>query len=336
MRIEDVESLEAALSVPGERTPEVISSLDGDLMVLGAGGKMGPTLARLLKNAAPEKTVYAVSRFSDPKAREQLDSKGVQTIAADLLDPSSYDGIPRSENVWYLAGMKFGASDDLPLTWAMNTYLPTVVLERFSASRIVAFSTGNVYPLVPIAAGGAREDTPPGPVGEYAQSCLGRERMFQHFSATRGTPVCLIRLNYANEPRYGIIVDLCTKILHGEPIDLSMGFVNLIWQGDANDYIARAMSLTTTPARTLNVTGPETVSVRSLAALLGGILEKEPVFVSEESDTALLSAAHECVRAFGYPRLSLLDMVEVIAEWVRSGNPLLGKPTKFQVRDGRF
>lgn len=334
--IDNLDQLEDVLSRVSERTRRVVAELDGDIVVLGAAGKMGPTLCRLLKAAGPEKMVYAVSRFSDPTVRDRLEQAGVRTVVADLLDRAAYDTLPDVANVYYLAGMKFGAGSNQSLTWAMNAYVPALVCERYRGRRIVAFSTGNVYPFVNVASGGATERTPPDPIGEYAQSCLARERIFQYFSGNNNTPVVLIRLNYANEPRYGIIVDLARKILADEPIDLTTGFVNVIWQGDANDYIASAMTLASTPAAVLNIAGPETVSVRYLTEQIGLVLNHEPTFVGVEASTALLSNAGKCFETFGYPRTSLLTMLRTIAVWVAADKPTLKKPTKFQIRDGVF
>jgi len=297
---------------------------------------MGPTLAMMLRKAAPQKAVYAVSRFGDKQVRRRIEEAGVRVVEADLLDESAYGSLPEASNVFYLAGMKFGAAGNQPLTWAMNVYMPALVARRYRQSRIVALSTGNVYPFTAVPGGGSRETDPPAPVGEYAQSCLGRERMFQHFSQQFGTPVTLIRLNYANELRYGILVDLTLKILHEEPIDVTMGAVNLIWQGDANGYIIRAMSIAKSPPVILNVTGPETIRIRDLAARIGRVLGREPRFVSQEAATALLSNASACVEIFGRPAMSLDDMIGAIVPWVAAAKPVLNKPTKFQVRDGRF
>jgi nucleoside-diphosphate-sugar epimerase len=332
----DERGLEDWLSEPTAATRATVAEIEGDIAVLGAGGKMGPTLAMMLKKAAPAKTVYAVSRFSDRQVRDRIAGLGVRIAEADLLDESAYGNLPEVPNVFYLAGMKFGAAGNQPLTWAMNVYMPALVAQRFKESRIVALSTGNVYPFTSLESGGSRETDLPNPVGEYAQSCLGRERMFQHFSQRFGTPVTLIRLNYANELRYGIIVDLSLKILHGEPIDVTMGAVNLIWQGDANNYIIQALRLAQSPPAVLNVTGPDTLSVRDLAGRIGKRLGKEPRFVSQEAPTALLSNASNCLDLFGRPALSLDEMVQSIVPWVAAGKPVLSKPTKFGVRDGRF
>jgi nucleoside-diphosphate-sugar epimerase len=232
--------------------------------------------------------------------------------------------------------MKFGATGNQPLTWAMNAYVPAFVARQYNRSRIVALSTGNVYPFVEPRSGGAREEETPGPVGEYAQSCLARERIFQYFSSCFGTAVTLIRLNYANEPRYGILVDLTLKILHDEPIDLTMSSVNLIWQGDANNYIIQALSIAASPPGILNVTGPETLKVRDIAQRIGGVLGKQPRFIAQEAATSLLSNASKCVERFRKPTMGLDDMIGSIVTWVAAGKPVLGKPTKYNVRDGRF
>jgi len=332
----DEAGLEEVLSEPSDSLREEIRKEEGDFIVLGAAGKMGPTLAMMLKKAAPKKNVYAVSRFSDPATKERLEKTGIHVIVADLLDKSVYGYLPKAENVYFLAGRKFGATGNQSLTWAMNSYVPTLVARHYRESRIVVFSTGNVYPLVEITSGGATEETPPNPIGEYAQSCLGRERMFEYFSSRYDTPVTIVRLNYANEPRYGIIVDLTLKIGNDEPIDLTMGAVNLIWQRDANDYILRSIRLAHSPPTLLNVTGPGTISVRDLAELIGKILIKKPRIVGKESATCLLSNAAKCFGEFGNPMMDLEKMVFNIVRWVKAGKKILHKPTKYQVRDGKF
>lgn len=332
----DESGLENLLSEPTEETRKVVAGLTGDIIVLGAGGKMGPTLAMMLKKASGGREVYAVSRFSSKAVRTRMERFGIKTVEADLLDESKYRELPNAQNVFYLAGMKFGATGNQPLTWAMNSFLPALAAQHYRHSRIVAFSTGNVYPLVDIAGRGASEKTAPEPVGEYAQSCLGRERMFEYFSGLYNTPVTLVRLNYANEPRYGIIVDLTSKILNDVPIDLTMGAVNLLWQRDANDYIIRSITLAKSPPAILNVAGAEAVSIRRLAQLIGHELGKELKFISQEAESALLSDASYCMRTFGYPRASLEQMVSMIVRWVACGKEILNKPTKYQVRDGKF
>jgi nucleoside-diphosphate-sugar epimerase len=341
-RIENEEQLERELSRPRPETVEQLRSIEGDFLVLGAGGKMGPTLCRLLKNACTagggERRIYGVSRFSDHEARDRLESAGIRTIQADLIDRSAYAALPDAANIFFLAGMKFGASVQEHLTWAMNTYLPALAAERWSgpAVRTVVFSTGNVYPFVDAGSGGADEQIHPEPLGEYAMSCLGRERIFQHFSATRGTRTVIIRLNYANELRYGVLVDLAQKVLAGRTIDLAMGHVNVIWQGDANNYIARSLSLASSPASVLNVAGPEILSVRTLAERIAGMAGATARFTGREQPTALLSDSSRCLELFGPPAVSLDTMLSLVVDWVQRGEKTLQKPTKYQVRDGKF
>ena len=332
----DEGALEDILSEPADATKELIAGLKGDIVVLGAGGKMGPTLAMMLRKASSGKKIYAVSRFSDKAVRTRIERAGIKTIKADLLNESLYSQLPDVENVFYLAGMKFGSTGNQPLTWALNSFLPGLIARHYKDSRIVVFSTGNVYPLVDINGGGASEKTAPEPIGEYAQSCLGRERIFEYFSQLHNTPTTIIRLNYANEPRYGIIVDLTRRILNDEPVDLTMGAVNLIWQRDANDYIIRSISLAKSPPTILNVTGPDTVLVRQLAEKIGQELNSKPKFTSREARTALLSNASFCSSMFGYPQTTLDEMVSLIAKWVASGKTVLNKPTKYDIRNGKF
>jgi nucleoside-diphosphate-sugar epimerase len=332
----DEKGLEDILSKPSNSTRKMLANLSGDIVVLGAGGKMGPTLAVMLKKASPDKRIYAVSRFSDKAVRSRIEHAQIETIEANLLDESHYHKLPDVENVFYLAGMKFGSTGNQPLTWAMNCYMPALVAQHYKHSRIVAYSTGNVYPLVDIAGGGATEEITPEPIGEYAQSCLGRERMFEYFSQIHKTPVTLIRLNYANEPRYGIIVDLTVRILNDEPIDLTMGAVNLIWQRDANDYIIRSITLAKSPPAILNVTGPDTIPIRKLAEQIGKVLGKKPKLVSQEAPSALLSNASYCHSTFGPPQMTLEQMVAIIARWVVAGKTTLNKPTKYEIRNGKF
>jgi nucleoside-diphosphate-sugar epimerase len=340
--IENEEQLERELSRPYPETVELLSSIPGDFVVLGAGGKMGPTFCRLLKNAGQaggrSREIYAVSRFSDSAVRKELEEAGVRTVQADLLQRSRYAVLPDAENLFFLAGMKFGSSAGQDLTWAMNTYLPALTAERWCGPgvRTVVFSTGNVYPLVTADSGGASEQIAPQPVGEYAMSCLGRERIFQHFSRTLGTQAVIVRLNYANELRYGILVDIARRVLSGQPVDLSMGYVNVIWQGDAHNYIARALSLASCPAAVLNVAGPETVSVRFLAEEAARLAGMKARFSGREQPTALLSDSSRCQELFGPPQASPEWMMSRVVEWLRRGGRVLEKPTMFQVRDGKF
>ncbi|MBN1936887.1 MAG: NAD-dependent epimerase/dehydratase family protein [Anaerolineae bacterium] len=343
---ETVEALEAFLSIP---TPEVIDALgglDGDVMILGAGGKMGPTLALLARRAVDagrlDKRVIAVSRFSDDAVTDKLRRAGIETISCDLMDNAALNALPDARNIVYMVGMKFGATGQEARTWAINAYLPGRVVQRFSHSRFVLFSSGNVYPLTSVFGGGCAESTPPAPIGEYAQSVLGRERVFQHWAEQLGTPGVIFRLNYAVELRYGVLLDVAQKVWAGAPADLRMGYVNAIWQGDANAYALRALSLASSPpqpaatTRLLNVTGPETISVRRLAERFGGLLGREPVFEGEEQPDALLNDASQAFKWMGYPRVPLAQAVEWVADWVQRGGPTLDKPTKFQVRDGKF
>ncbi len=335
-----VKALDEFLSRP---TPEVIAALhalDGDLMILGAGGKMGPSLAVLARRVCDEagirKRIIGVSRFGSPQARELLDRAGVETIACDLLDDAALAGLPDAPNIVTMAGMKFGATGREPQTWAMNAFLPGMVARRFQRSRFVLFSSGNVYPFSPVNAGGCTEETPPAPVGEYAMSVLGRERVFEHFTGQFGTPGVIFRLNYAVEMRYGVLLDVAQKVWAGEPVDLTMGHVNVIWQGDANALALRALAAAETPPRVLNVTGPETLSIRALAEQFGQILGRLPLLVGSEAPNALLNNAGLAHKLFGRPRIPAGQIIEWVADWVRRGGPTLGKPTKFQARDGRF
>ncbi len=332
----DEHALEQMLSKPAKQTGEVVAGLKGDIVVLGAGGKMGPTLAMMLRKASENKTVYAVSRFTNQAVKTRLEEAGVKTVQADLLDESCCHKLPPAENVYYLVGMKFGTTGNQPLTWALNSFLPGTIAHRYRNARIVVLSTGNVYPFVDPACGGSREDAPSDPVGEYAQSCLGRERICEYFSQRNKTAMTIVRLNYANEPRYGIIVDLALKIMHDEPIDLNTPAVNLIWQRDANDYIIRAAALAQSPPAILNVAGPEIVMIRQLANEIGQILDRRPRFTEKEKGKCLLSDASHCFERFGFPETSLQEMVSTIVSWVSAGKPVLSKPTKYDVRDGKF
>jgi nucleoside-diphosphate-sugar epimerase len=335
------EELDDFLSEPTKGCVAAVAELDGDILILGAGGKIGPTLARMAAQAIARserpKHVIAVSRSFGAGRDERLRAAGVEPVACDLLDRRALEGLPDAPNVVLMAGRKFGSRGAEWLTWAMNAYLPGLVMERFAASRIVAFSTGNVYPLTPVAGGGATEAVPVDPIGEYAQSCLGRERIMEHFSRQNGTPVTLFRLNYAIDLRYGILLDVAQRVLAGEPIDLAMGNVNVVWQGDAAAYALQALTLCASPPEVLNVSGPETVSIRWLAERFAELLgTPPPSFVGDEASTALLTNAARCHRLFGYPRVPLERMVEWVADWVSRGGPTLSKPTRFEVRDGRF
>lgn len=338
--IRTVDELEQRLATPSAALVGDMGRLEGDLLVLGAGGKMGPSLVALacqaIEAAGARNRVIAVSRFGDARARERIEASGAETISLDLLQDGAMDALPDVANVVYMAAMKFGSTGQEHLTWAQNAFLPGLVGRRFAASRVVAFSTGNVYPLVSVATGGCTEDDPTGPVGEYAQSCLGRERLFAYGAHRYGTRSLLLRLNYACELRYGTLVDLALAVRDGEPIDVAMGHFNVIWQGDANEVALRALSLASAPPALLNVTGPEIVSVRRAAAMLGERLGREPILVGEEEPTALLANAGRAHARFGYPRVALNQMIDWVAAWVAADGPTHGKPTKFGVRTGRF
>jgi nucleoside-diphosphate-sugar epimerase len=338
-KISSVAELDRLLSEPSPALVEGIGALEGGLLVLGAGGKMGFTLAAMAHRAAEvaglDLPVVAVSRFSDPVQREPLEKLGIDTIPCDLLDVDALERLPDLPNVVFMAGRKFGSVGNEPLTWAINTFLPGLVARRFRDARIVAFSTGNVYPFVPVDSPGADEDTPPAPVGEYAQSCLGRERIFQHFCLAQGTRTVLIRLNYAIDLRYGVLLDIARAVWAGEPIDLGMSRVNVIWQGDACDWALRAFGLCSVPAAILNVTGPEIVSVRAVAERFGALFGRGPVFQGREQPDALLASSAKACRLFGSPRVPLERMIAWVADWVARG-VTYAKPTHFSEREGRF
>jgi nucleoside-diphosphate-sugar epimerase len=338
--MKDIHQLYRQMLLPSDDLVSEIASLDGDILVLGVGGKMGPDLARLAKQAIDKtgsrKRVIGVSRFSERGLQDELEQAGIETYNADLLQDKQLQALPDAKNVIYMAGTKFGTAGKESLTWAMNAYLPGRVAEKYKDSRIVVFSTGNVYHLTSVQSGGATEDYPAQPVGEYAQSCLGRERIFQHFSSVYETPLVIFRLNYANDVTYGVLLDIARSVKDDKPIDVAMGHVNVIWQGDANERALRSLMHCTTPAKILNIAGPETVSVRWVAEEFGRIFGRTPKFLNEEQHTALLSNAAESFRLFGYPRVSLKAMMDVLAEWVIQGGKTLNKPTHFQEREGQF
>lgn len=327
--------LEEYLSLPNERDTAAMRNLRGPLLVLGAGGKMGPTLAMRAKRAGADR-VIAVARFSSPEIRKRLEDAGVETVAADLLDANALQVLPDAPHVIFMAAMKFGTTGAEHLTWAMNTYLPGLVAERYRSSEIVAFSTGNVYPLSPISGGGSTEESTVSPVGEYAQSALGRERMFQYASHRYGTRCVLLRLNYAVELRYGVLLDIGLKVHREQPVDLSMGVVNVIWQGDANSACLQSFRHCQAPPLVLNITGPETLSVRWIAQEFGRHFGLVPKYEGTEQHTALLNNSARATQLFGYPTVSPIQAIEWTAVWISAEGPMLGKPTKFATRDGRF
>jgi NAD dependent epimerase/dehydratase family len=334
------EELEDALSRPTPADIAAAHELRGDVLILGIGGKMGPSLARLVRRAldscgSPHR-VIGVARFSDTKLKAELDRDGIETIACDLLEPMAISHLPDAPNVVFMAAKKFGTTGAEHSTWAMNTFLPGLVAERYRAARIVAFSSGNVYPLVPISTGGATEETAVAPIGEYAQSVLGRERMFSYGSAQWGTQAVLLRLNYAVELRYGVLVDIAWSVYKRCAIDLGMGMVNVVWQRDANSVCLRSFAHCQTPPMLLNVTGPEMLSVRYVAEQFGKRFGIEPLFTGEESSTALLNNATRSVELFGYPTVGPAEMINWIAGWIRDGGRLLNKATGFGMREGKF
>lgn len=331
------EELEELLSRPSAGLAAALAPVHGDLLVLGAGGKMGPSLARMAKRADPARRVIAVSRWTSSSAETALQAHGVETLRADLLDPRALAALPGAPNVVFMAGQKFGTSGSPATTWAMNAAVPAFVAERYAGARVVAFSTGNVYALTPPARGGAREDDAPAPVGEYANSCLARERLFAAGSARHGTLVSLVRLNYAHDLRYGVLTDLAVRVASRQPIDLSMGFVNVIWQGDANAFALAALAHATAPEPyVVNVVGPDVLRVADLAGALGARLGLEPIFAGTEAPDALLSRSTRMRELLDDPLLPLDTLLDWVADRVARGGPLLNKPTGFEKRDGRF
>ncbi|MES3001550.1 MAG: NAD(P)-dependent oxidoreductase [Pseudomonadota bacterium] len=335
-RFDDVHHLEEVMTQPSDALRSDLARVPGDLMILGVGGKMGPTLARMAKRADPARRVIGVARFSQRGLREDLQQHGIECIEADLLSRDALASLPDAPNIVFMAGRKFGSTGSEWLTWAMNAHVPALVAERFRNSRIVAFSTACVYPFVSTAGNGAKEDVPPtAPSGEYANSCVARERMFQHFSHEHGTAGRLIRLSYAIDMRYGVLHDVAQKILKREPIDLAMGHANIIWQGDANDWALRALAHCDTPTTPLNVSGPK-VSIREVAVRLGERLGIAPVLTGQEAPTAWLIDCDEAHRLFGPPSVSLDTMLDWTADWVQRGGDSLGKPTHYEARDGKY
>jgi nucleoside-diphosphate-sugar epimerase len=328
------------ISAPDENVVRTLRSMRGDLLLLGAGGKIGHGLALMAKRgfeaAGNRNRVLAVSRFTSADSRSALEDDGITTIACDLSDVDAVEKLPDASDIVYLAGQKFGTSQNMSLTWMLNTVVPGVVARRWPGSRIAVYSSGNVYPFTPVASGGPDESVDPSPIGEYAQSVLGRERIFEHYSRTLGTKVTIIRLNYANEPRYGVLVDLAARILANEPIDLSQGHVNVLWQGDCNRITLRSFEIAGTPPTVLNLAGPEIVAVRDLANRLGAALGVEPVFAGRPADTALLSDASYCWSFFGPPQVGVQQMIDSVAAHLRGGGKTMGKPTHFEARDGKF
>ena len=338
--IRDVDHLEDLLSEPSEAAIAAAGRLEGDVVILGVAGKMGPTLARMARRAmdaaGARHRVIGVARFSSPGQQRALERHGVETVRCDLLDEAALARLPDAPHVVFMAGRKFGSTGDEPLTWAMNTHLPALVSRRYRASRIVAFSTGNVYGLTPHARGGSREDDTLQPVGEYAMSCVGRERLFEYFSRAQQTPIAILRLNYAAEMRYGVLLDLAQRVMRREPVDLTMGFFNVIWQGDANAMAIAALDQATSPPTVLNIAGPEELSVRHVCLELGRRLNVSVSFTGAEAPDALLSNGARGWTRLGQPRVDATRLLEWTADWVRRGGETLAKPTHFESRAGRF
>jgi nucleoside-diphosphate-sugar epimerase len=331
-----VEELEEFMTRPTRELEADLARADGDLIILGVGGKMGPTLARMAKRAAPAKRIVGVARFSEQGLKEKLQSQGIECVSCDLLDRAALERLPRAKNVVFMAGHKFGAAGDPSFTWAMNVAVPFMVAEAFRDSRIVVFSTACVYPYADVHGGGAPENTPTTPPpGDYATSCVGREQMFLHASRRYGTPGRLVRLSYAIDMRYGVLYDVASAVFEGRPVALGMGFANVIWQGDANEQALRLLAHCTSPASPLNVSGPKVV-VRSLAQEFGKRFSKRPTLVGAEAPTAWLVDTAESNKLFGAPRVPLETMIDWVADWVSRGQPSLGKPTHFETRDGKY
>jgi len=337
-RFENVEALDEFLTAPGDALIADMAAIEGDILILGVSGKMGPTLARLARRAAPDKRILGVARFGDKQIKSRLQDWDIETKTVDLLDAEQVRSLPKMKNIIFMAGMKFGSSDNQPQTWAMNVHAAAIAAETFAKSRIIAFSTGNIYPLSDLktSSKGANENTPAGPIGEYAQSCLGRERMFEYFSQSNNTPGKIYRLNYAIDLRYGVLFDLAQRILSGKTIDISMGHVNLIWQGDANEQALRLLNHCTEPTTPINITGAKTLSVRWLAEELGQRMNIKPSIIGNEQPTALLSDSSKSVEMFGQPKVPLASMLDWTADWVSRGQESFNKPTKYEVRDGKF
>ncbi|MCA9262356.1 MAG: NAD(P)-dependent oxidoreductase [Planctomycetales bacterium] len=332
--------VEQQLSEPSEALVASMVQSSGDLLLLGAGGKMGTTLALMAKKAiqaaGQSRRVLAASRYRNPAVRQTLESAGVHTLAGDLFSTEFLDSLPDADTVVQMVGHKFGTSGDAGPTWATNAFLPGLLCRRFTQCRLIAFSTGNVYPLVPIASGGSIESDPLAPVGEYAMSALARERIIHHFTTAMNIPTVLLRLNYSTELRYGVLIDLARQVISGSPVSLSMGYFNCIWQRDACDLALRSLPHASNPPRVFNLTGRETLSVRAVATAMGELLGIRPEFVGEEAPTALLSNSHRTCECLGDPQTNTDAMIRHTCEWLRNGYPTWDKPTHFETRDGKF
>ncbi|WP_324025390.1 hypothetical protein QSV08_19615 [Maribacter sp. BPC-D8] len=334
------EELEEAISRPTLSVVNMMKELKGDIIFLGVSGKMGISMAHMAKRACDlagvTKRIIGVSRFSQATNKDYLESLGIETIAGNLVNQDFIKSLPDVENVIYLAGTKFGTQGNEPYTWVMNSFIPGLVVEQYKKSRIVALSTGCVYPLVDVNSGGSLESDQALPVGEYAQSCLGRERLFQYGSMENKTPISLIRLNYAVEMRYGVLVDIALKVKNNKPVDVTMGYANVIWQGDANAFVLRSLLMCESPAKILNITGLETISVKDVATKFGQLMDKEVVVTGEEDDVALLSNSSLIAKEMGGPEVSIDEVIQWTADWVNTEKSVHGKPTHFEVKDGKY
>lgn len=338
--IKSIEQLEAHLSGPSKELIEMFGRLKGDILFLGVNGKIGRSLAMMARRATIEsgvdRRIIGLARFKSEADRQFFEKEGIETISGDLLDQEFISSLPKVENVIFLAGMKFGATENISLTWAINVYVPAMVAEHFSSSRIVAYSTSCVYPLTEVSSKGAAESDPAVPLGEYAQSTLGRERMFEYGTKKNGNPSVLIRLSYAVEMRYGVLVDIGLKVKNDLAVDLCMGYFNVIWQGDANNQVLRSLEQCQSPANILNITGPEVLSVRDVAEKFGKLFGKVPAFTGQEAKTALLIKTDKSVKLFGKPEVSVDQVISWLADWISEDGEMLGKPTHFEVRDGKY
>lgn len=334
--IADEAMLEDMLSAPSDALVETLNKLDGDITILGVGGKMGPTLARMAKRAAPGKRVIGVARFSDPGLRAELEADGIETVMCDLLDEAAVNALEKTANMVFMAGRKFGSDGNQPLTWAMNTHVPAIVAQAFRHARIAVFSTACVYSFADVNGSGATEDGRLTPPGEYANSCIGRERMFEYFADVHGTKVALLRLSYAIDLRYGVLHDIGKAVLDGTPVQLDSGHCNIIWQRDANDIALRSLALADNPAVPLNLSGPDVVRVRDLALAFAEVFGKEPVFEGSEQPEAWIIDTSKQQQLYGKPDVDVPTMVKWVAAWLSQGGRTLGKPTHFEVRDGTY
>ncbi len=338
--VKSLQELDDELTRPSDALVAEIANLDGDILILGVGGKVGPSVAvmarRAVEKAGVQKIVYGAARFSDAAARQSLEDNGVVTLPVDLTNDEALDALPTAANVVFMAGNKFGTAGNEHFTWMMNSYLPGRVAQRFPDSRIVAFSTLLVYPMADVTRGGSRESDPVGPHGEYAASCVGRERVFEHFALKNKTPLVLFRLGYSIETRYGVLQEIAQSVYDRQPINLEMGHASVIWQGDVADYTLRSLSLASVPPRRLNITGPQIVPIRWLAERFGERFGIAPNFEGVEQGTAYVLDGSDAHHAFGYPRVELVQMIDWVSEWVEAAGPTIGKPTKFQQRAGQF